>query len=146
MMREVIPNEHPTSRDDRTKILVAVVPRAYRTVIGRAIQALRPHLEVTVVEPEDLQAEVARSDPALVICSQPKPATSDGGPAWAEFCPYDEAPTKVCIRGRCARLYEPNLDDLLSVVDEAERLSRTTPDLPVASCLASYGNGGETSG
>ncbi len=130
--------------DDRNKVLVAVEPRAYRTVIGRAIQILRPHLEVTIVEPDDLQAEVARLDPALVISSQPKPATSDGWPAWVEFRPYDEASVRVCIGGRCARLYEPNLDDLLSVVDQAERLSETPPDGPVASCLlASYGNGSE---
>jgi hypothetical protein len=146
MMRADIPNRYPSSHDDRTKILVAMEPRAYRTVIGRAIQILRPHLEVTIVEPDDLPAEVARLDPALVISGQPKPATSDGGPAWVEFRPYDEASAKVCIGGRCARLYEPNLDDLLSVVDEAERLSETLPELPVASCLASYGNGGETSG
>jgi hypothetical protein len=84
-MREDIPNGCPTSRDDRTKILVAVELRAYRTAIGRAIQVLRPHLEVTVDEPDELQTEVARLEPALVICSQPKPATSDGGPAWVEL-------------------------------------------------------------
>jgi len=94
-------------------------------VIGRAIQALRPHLEVTVVEPDELQAEVARLEPALVISSQPKPATSEGGPAWVDHRPYDEPSASVCIGGRCARLYEPGLDDLLSVVDEAARLSRT---------------------
>ena len=146
MKRADIPNTCPASHDDRTKILVALEPRAYRTVIGRAIQILRPHLEVAVVEPDNLQAEVARLDPALVISSQPKPATSAGGPAWVELRPYDEASAEVCIGGRCAQLYEPDLDDLLSVVDEAERLSRTPPELPAASCLASYGNGGETSG
>lgn len=144
MRIDEIPNRCPTSHDDRTRNLVAIEPRAYRTVIGRAIQILRPHLEVTVVEPEDLQAEVARLDPALVISGQPKPATSDGGPAWVAFRPYDEASAKVCIGGRCAQLYEPKLDDLLSVVDQAERLSKTPPDGPVASCLlASYGNGSE---
>jgi hypothetical protein len=150
MRKDSIPNRCPTSHDDRARLLVAMEPRAYRTVIGRAIQILRPHLEVTVVEPDDLLAEVARVDPALVISSQPKPATSDGGPAWVEFRPYDEASAKVCIGGRCARLHEPNLDDMLSVVDEAERLSQTPPDGPVATCLASctasHGNRGEASG
>ncbi len=147
-MRKVdIPNRCPTGNDGRTRILVALEPRAYRSVIGRAIQILRPHLEVTVVvEPGDLLAEVARLDPALVISSQPKPATSDGGPAWVEFRPYDEVSAKVCIGGRRAQLHEPNLDDLLAVVDKAERLSRTPPELPVASCVATYENGGETSG
>jgi hypothetical protein len=146
MRKDDIPNRYPTRHEDRTKILVAVEPRAYRTVIGRAIQILRPHLEVTIVELDDLPAEVARLDPALVISSQPKPATSDGGPAWVEFRPYDEVSAKVCIGGRRAQLYEPSLEDLLSVVDEAERLSPTPPELPAASCLPSYGNGGKTNG
>ena len=146
MSKEYISSGCPTSRDDRTKILVAVEPRAYRSVIGRVIQVLRPHLEVAVVEPDELQAEVARLEPALVISSQPKLATSDGGPAWVELRPDEEASAKVCIGGRCARLYEPNLDDLLSVVDEAERFGRTPPGAPVASCLTSHGNGGEDCG
>jgi hypothetical protein len=80
---------------------------------------------------------VARLDPALVIRSQTKPSTSDDERIWVEFRPYDEASAKVCVGGRCTRLNEPNLDDLLSVVDGAERLYRTPPDLPAASCLAS---------
>lgn len=146
MARADIPNGCRTGHGDRTKVLVAIEPRAYRTVIGRAIQMLRPHLEVAVVEPDHLLAEVVRLDPALVICSQTKPSTSDGERVWVEFRPYDEATAKVCVGGRCARLFEPNLDDLLSVVDAAEQLFRMPPDLPAASCLASYGNGGETSG
>jgi len=146
MRKDDIPNRCPTGNGGRTKILVALEPHAYRTVIGRAIQILHPHLEVTVVKPDDVQAEVARLDPALVISSQRKPATSDGGPAWVEFRPYDEVSAKVYIGGRRAQLHEPNLDDVLTVVDEAERLSRTPPELPVASSLATYENGGETSG
>jgi hypothetical protein len=143
MTSEDIPNGCETNPDDRTKILVAIEPRAYRSVVGHAIQILRPHLEVSLLAPAELGTEeVTRLDPALVISSRPKPSTSDGGPAWMEFRPYDEAPAKVCIGGRCARLYEPSLDDLLSVVDEAERFGRTPPEGPVALSLASYGNGG----
>jgi hypothetical protein len=146
MTREDIFSGCPTNRDDRTKILVAVEPRPDRSVIARAIQALRPHLKVAIVEPDELQAEVARLDPTLVISSQPKPATSDGGPAWVEFRPYEEASAKVCIGGRFVRLYEPGLDDLISVVDEAERFGRKSAEGAVTSCLTSYGNGGEDGG
>ncbi len=146
MRREDITSGCERKPDEPTKVMVALEPRAYRTTIGRAIQVLRPHLEVTVVEPDELGEEVAHLDPALVISSQPKPATSEGGPAWVELRPYDEASARVCIGGRCTRLYEPNLDDLLSVVDEAQRLSRTPPGALLTSCLASGENGGEESG
>jgi hypothetical protein len=39
--------------------LVAIEPRSNREVIGRAIQHLRPHIEVLIVEPEELVEEVA---------------------------------------------------------------------------------------
>jgi hypothetical protein len=139
MRRGDITSGRERKPDNRTRVLVAVEPRAYRSAIGSVIQALRPHLEVTVVEPDELHAEVARLEPALVISSQPRPATSDGGPAWVELRLYEEASARVCIGGRCARLYDPNLYDLLSVVDEAERLSRTPPEGPLDLCLASYG-------
>ena len=134
-----------TSHGDRTRVLVAKEPRAYRTVTGRAIQMLRPNLEVAVVEPDDLPAEVGRPDPALAICGQPRPPTSDAGRVWAVYRPF-ETSARVCVGDGCARLFDPNLDDLLSVVDGAERLFQTPPNLPAASCLASYGNGGESSG
>jgi hypothetical protein len=72
---------------------------------------------------------VARLDPALVIRSQTNPSTTDDERVWVEFRPYDEASAKVCVGGRCTRLNEPNLDDLLSVVDGAERRLRTYQQL-----------------
>jgi hypothetical protein len=88
---------------------------------------------------------VSRLKLRLVISRLLKPS---GGCeiAWVEFRPCDEAPAKVCIGGQCARLYEPGLDDLLLVVDEAERFGQTPHEGPVALCLASYGNGGEDNG
>ncbi len=131
--------------NDRIKVLVAIEPRAYRTTIGSAFPALRPCAEVIVIEPDALRTEVSRLKLRLVIGRLLKPS---GGCeiAWVEFRPCDEAPAKVCIGGRCARLYEPGLDDLVLVVDEAERFGQTPPEGPVASCLASYGNGGEDNG
>jgi hypothetical protein len=132
MRRGDISTRCANNPEDRKRVVVAVEPHAYRMAIGSAIEALRPHLEITVVESDELRAEVARADTVLVISSQPKPATSEGGPAWVELRPYDEASARVCIGGRCARLYDPDLDDLLSVVDEAERFGRTPPEGPVA--------------
>ena len=128
--------------NDRIKVLVAIEPRAYRTTIGSAFQALRPCAGVIVIEPDALRTEVSRLKLRLVIGRLLKPS---GGCeiAWVEFRPCDEAPAEVCIGGRCARLYEPGLDDLLLVVDRAVRFGQTPPEGPVALCLASYENGGE---
>jgi hypothetical protein len=49
-------------------------------------------------------------------------------------------------RTRLLVTIEPGLDDLLSVVDEAEQSGQTSPEGPVAPYLASCGNGGEEDG
>ena len=109
-------------------VLVAIEPRSYRQVIGRTIQALRPHVEVVVLAPDTLEAGVARLGPDLVFANRPEISAPDGKPAWVEFCPYDEPPARVRLAGRRRELEAVELEDLLSLVDEAEELSGTTTD------------------
>ena len=106
------------------RIVLAVEPRSYREAIGSAIQALRPHLEVAVVEPSVLASEVVRLYPELVMCGQPNAVIPDGVLAWVEYRPYDEW-AEVCLDGRRSKLTDVQLDDLLVIVDEAEELART---------------------
>jgi hypothetical protein len=106
-------------------VLIAIEPRSYRQVIGQTIQALRPHVEVVVLEPGTLEAGVARLEPDLVFADRPA-SSSSGGPAWVEFRPYEEPPARVRLAGRTWELEEVELSDLLSIVDQTEELSRTT--------------------
>jgi hypothetical protein len=63
---------------------------------------------------------------------------------WVEFRPYDESPARVCTGERCTLLYEPGSDDVLSAVDEAERLSRRpSEEGPIGYCQAPHENEGE---
>ncbi len=107
------------------RIVLAVEPRSYREAIGSAIRGLRPHVEVAIVEPGVLASEVVRRDPELVVCDQPNTVTPNGRPAWFEYRPYDDW-AELCLDGRRSRLDDVQLDDLLSIVDEAEELARTT--------------------
>ena len=109
-------------------VLIAIEPRSYRQVIGQTIQALRPHVEVVVLEPGTLEAGVARLEPDLVFADRPA-SPSSGGPAWVEFRPYEEPPARVRLAGRTWELEEVELSDLLSIVDQTEELSRTTGEL-----------------
>ena len=104
-------------------VLMAIEPRSYRQVIGRTIQALRPHIEVVVLAPDTLEAGVTRLDPELVFADRPA-SSSSGGPAWVEFRPYEEPPARVRLAGRSWELEEVDLPDLLSIVDRAEELAR----------------------
>jgi hypothetical protein len=107
------------------RVLIAIEPRSYREVIGQAIQAFKPHLEVAVVEPEDLWVAVERLAPDLIFADRPNYAAAAGRSPWVEFRPYEEPPAKIWLGGRYRELEEVEFSDLLSVVDEAEELART---------------------
>ncbi len=106
------------------RVLMSIEPRSYREVIGEAIRGLRPHLEVAIVEPDALEPEMARLDPELVIFSRPSIAATNGSPARIEFRPYDQPEARIYVGGRHFELEKVELEDLLSIVDEAERLAR----------------------
>jgi len=110
-------------------VVVAIEPRAYRQVMGQTIQALRPHIEVVVLEPGTLRVGVTRLDPDLVFANCPYTFVPTGRSAWVEFRPYEEPPARICLAGRRWELEAVELSDLLSVVDETEELARTTREL-----------------
>lgn len=112
------------------KVLIAIEPRSYREVIGLAIEELRPHLRVEVVEPGALQTAVSWLRPHLVFCSGPDTfsgSNTTGAKAWVEFRPYAATQAKVCLGDECSEMEDVNLDDILSVVDAAERLLQSSP-------------------
>ena len=94
----VPPNRDRNSPDDRNKVLVAIEPLAYRTIIGNALQALRLRVEVIVGESDALLVEVARLKPGLVISGFSRPSGSSEI-AWIEFRLYNKALARVMYRG-----------------------------------------------
>ena len=66
--------------------MVAIEPLAYRTIIGNALQGLRPRVEVACLKP------------GLVISEFSKPSGSSEI-AWIEFRPYNKALARVMYRG-----------------------------------------------
>ena len=86
--------------------------RAYREVIGAAIRVLRSQVEVTTTDLDDLEAEVARLDPQVVISSRDKPASLPPVVTWA----------KVPIEPG-SQTSDITLEMLLAVVDRVEKPS-----------------------
>lgn len=111
------------------QVLLAIEPRSYRQAIGEVILLLRPHIEVTVLDPDTLRAGVTRLDPELVFANRPDTFAPTARSAWVEFLPYEQPPARICLAGRRRELEEVELDDLLSIVDETEELARTMRDL-----------------
>jgi hypothetical protein len=99
--------------------------RAYESAIASAIQMHRPHVEVAVTEPNRFEAEVVHFDPHLVICSPPNELPPNSRSAWVRFHSLDmEALATICLNGEYLESTNPGLAELLSVVDETERVAR----------------------
>jgi hypothetical protein len=106
------------------RILVALEDdyRAYREVIAVGINALRPHTEVTSVGLAELEVELARLDPDVVMSSVAAGSGLGERLAWVELSLDPARPSIVCVGGRYSERINPGLEALLEVVDEAERL------------------------
>ncbi len=105
----------------RTRVLVASGEehRAYRGVIAAGIRILRPRADVATSTPGELEGEIARFDPRVVVCVAPAPADPGDVPAWVELGLGPGRPARVRVGARRRELRAPTLGDLLRVVDEA---------------------------
>jgi hypothetical protein len=107
------------------RILLTNEPRSYREAIASVIQALKPNTEVFVAEPEELDAEVQRLSPQLVVCSHATPTVELRSLVWVELYPDHGFISTVSIDGERSTVADIELVDLLSTVDRAEDLAKT---------------------
>ena len=104
-----------------TRVLVASELQSYRQALAAAFRGLRPGVEVFEVEEEDLDREVERLGPDLVVCSRLTPRIEDRAPSWVVLYPSHRAHSVVSVLGERSTLEEIQLSDLLSIIDRMER-------------------------
>ena len=102
--------------------------RVYIEAIAEAIRTFRSHIEVALTNTQELEAEVERFDPQLVICSSPIP-TNPVDPqliASMELSPDPDQPSSFRVGERHWESTNPTLGETLSVVDETNLLYRAS--------------------
>lgn len=107
------------------RVLVANEMCAYREVIAEVFQELRPHFEVRCVEPDDLDEEITRHRPHLVVCSRFTEAMHSLL-AWIMLYPDGENQAVVSTAGERVSIANVGFDHLLSTLDKTELLCRST--------------------
>ena len=105
------------------RVLVACELRSYRESIAASFRLLRPNVEVFEAEDEDLDREVERLGPDLVVCSRLTAWVENRAPNWVELYPEYGQRSVVGVGEERSTIEEIQLSDLLSVVDRAERLA-----------------------
>jgi hypothetical protein len=79
--------------------------QTYREVIAAAIQVLRPQVEVSTTDLDDLEAQVARLNPRVVISSQSRSPSLRPGGTWVQV-PLEVGPRT-----------EVTMENLLEAID-----------------------------
>jgi hypothetical protein len=121
-----MPNDHESPRGAaKMKVIVALKDeyRTYMEAMTAAIREFRPDIEVVAVTggSENLEAEVVRLDPQLIICSPPAPENPvDDQLAMIELSPDSAQPTNFRVGERHWQSMNPTLGEILSVVDETK--------------------------
>ena len=100
-----------------TKILVANELRSYREAIAGVFRDLRPNVEVSDAEPEDLDREVTRLRPDLVVCSRVTPLVESSAPTWIELYPNCKPHSVIYTGSQRRTIKDIQLSDMLEVLD-----------------------------
>ena len=101
--------------------------RVYMEAIAAAIREFRPDVEVAVAEAGELEAEVERFDPQLVITGPSAPENSVNEQlARIELSPETNQPSRFRVGERHWESTNPTLGEILPIVDETKRLLRAS--------------------
>lgn len=88
----------------------------YREVLVSMVRAARPDLAVKAVSHLDLDAEVARSRPALVICSAVSQAIVEHCPSWILLFPDQRDEAIFMIAGDKRVLPHAGIRDVIELL------------------------------
>jgi len=101
--------------------------QVYMDAMVAAIRLLRPDVEITVCDREDLESEVERLDPQLVISSPPVPENLvDDRLSRIALSPEPARPSRFRVGERHCKTANPTIGEALSVVDKTKLLYRTS--------------------
>jgi hypothetical protein len=108
------------------RVLVTVEPRMYREAIALAVQSNRPKAEVMLVSEEVMDGQVKEFAPHLLVRNDSDRAVPEGllGSlvCRVEVLYTDGMAARVSVGGNSYTIEDASMEDLLSLVDEAEEL------------------------
>ena len=109
------------------RILITVPPLIYREALAAAVHQHRPDLEVRIAPPEDVEEEMGRLSPHLLVHNETDgldPALLSPLLGWIEVLYSDTMDAKVCSDGQVSEVRDISIADLLTIVDDVEAAIR----------------------
>ncbi len=108
-------------------VLVANELASYRESIAAVLRYSFPDLEVFEANSAELNREVLRLRPELVICSKATALVRDRVPNWVELYPEHAGHSVASEGGRRTEFAEIQLLDLIGILDRAAGTDRGGP-------------------
>ena len=109
------------------RVLITLEPRMYREAIAGALQRSRPNSEVMLAPEESLDGQVHEFAPHVLVRSDSGRGFPEGPLGSVvlrvEVLYTDHMGVRVSVvGGRSYTIEDASMDELISIVDEAERL------------------------
>jgi hypothetical protein len=92
--------------------------RTYRDTIGAVLRILRPETEVKSTTLEELEEELERFHPEVVICSGHKEVELCTRLAWIELSVDPTMSSKISVGGRHFERTNPTVEELLEFIED----------------------------
>jgi hypothetical protein len=86
--------------------------------MAAALLQMRPDVDVTVVEPEELDATLDRLVPHVVFSNIPTLKLETRDCCWVTIYPQGQDRAVVCVHGERTRIESPQLNELLGLLDD----------------------------
>jgi len=102
--------------------------RVYSAAITGAVRRARPTDKVVMANIGVLEREVRSFAPHLIISSLPAPTKFREWFSWVRLSPAPDRTSEIYVEGNRRESLNPSLKEVLSVLEETERLlSRSSP-------------------
>jgi hypothetical protein len=109
------------------RVLVTVEPRMYREAIALALQRARPHSEVMLAPENVLDGQVGEFAPHVLVRNDSDREIPEGQLGSVvlsvEMLYTDGMSARISVGARSYTIEDATMDDLISLVDEAEGLA-----------------------
>jgi hypothetical protein len=127
IMRQRSPTRPFERREKRImRVLIAIAPTMYWETLELALLRYRPHVDVHIANPEDLDQEVIDFGPHVVVCNNVTRTIRESVPSWV-VVPYHSSDATIHIQGQGeSRVEDISSGDLLTVNDRTEELLSDT--------------------
>ena len=109
------------------RVLVTVEPRMYREAIALSLQRARPHSEVMLAPEDVLDGQVKEFVPHVLVRNDADREIPEGQLGSVvlrvEVLYTDGMAARISVGGRSYTIEDATMDDLISLVDDAEGLA-----------------------